>query len=114
MYSSSGRGSFSTAIICFGSASVTGVAAGHRTTLCVTLRYISSPSLPLLLDEQEERERVQYINTILPKATELEMWTKAAQCECKVDVMNTQRQVEEDGGKLYEHVQGGGKKGVQR
>lgn len=42
------------------------------------------------------------------------MCTKAAQCECKVDVMNTQRQVEEDKENLYEHVHGGGKKGHTR
>ncbi|KAL1255067.1 hypothetical protein QQF64_013128 [Cirrhinus molitorella] len=43
--------------------SVTSVAAGHRTTRCVTLRYFSSSSLPLplllcvhrFLDEQEEK-----------------------------------------------------------
>lgn len=41
------------------------------------------------------------------------MCTKAAQCECKVDVMNTQRQVEEDRENLYEHVHRGGKKGLR-
>lgn len=41
------------------------------------------------------------------------MCTKAAQCECKVDVMNTQRQVEEDRENLYKHVHGGGKKGLR-
>lgn len=41
------------------------------------------------------------------------MCTKAAQCECKVDVMNTQRQVEEDKENLYEHVHGDGKKGLR-
>ncbi|RXN25016.1 hypothetical protein ROHU_000728 [Labeo rohita] len=43
--------------------SVTSVAAGHRTTRCVTLHYISSSSLPLplllrvhrFLEEQKEK-----------------------------------------------------------
>lgn len=56
---------------------------------------------------------MQIINMILPKAAEVEMWTKAAQCECKVDVMNTLRQVEEDREKLYKHVHRGGKRGLR-